>query len=324
VLHTPNSVPMRGFAGRLMFFGPEGNKPVKVDGTLTIYGFDEAGRGPNDVKPDRKYAFSPEQLASRYDAVKMGPAYSVWIPWDEAGGPQKEISLIVRFAPKGGRIVLGEMTRHVLVGPTLPASDANAFAPPATEPAVRPVSYESPAAARFEIPAAGAQTRENLKTRTIPLPDDLSRRLTASRAGATPAPGLSPKAAQAKAPSLPTLMGPETPGQVGQSWESRCPGPAAWPQGPSGQRAPRLASAEVAATASRSAPAPVQRPVPRGAGYPPGKSRVPGVLIAPPGRDRALSPPRPAGSPYLPEPEPSWANLPANASPSPGAGIPAN
>ena len=31
---------------------------------------------------------------------KIGPAYSVWIPWDAAGGPRQDLSLICRFIPK--------------------------------------------------------------------------------------------------------------------------------------------------------------------------------------------------------------------------------
>ena len=53
---------------------------------------------------------------------KPRPAYAIWIPWDEAGGPQKDISLIVRFVAGDGQVVVGEQTKHVLPGRPLTAS----------------------------------------------------------------------------------------------------------------------------------------------------------------------------------------------------------
>jgi hypothetical protein len=49
---------------------------------------------------------------------ELGPSYSFWLPWDEVGGPQTEISLIARFEPNGGSIVIGEQTKHLLPGET--------------------------------------------------------------------------------------------------------------------------------------------------------------------------------------------------------------
>src|SRR5688572_20744600 len=47
--------PVRGFGGRLMFYAREDSKPVKVKGSLVVYAFDETGRDPRNVKPDRKF-----------------------------------------------------------------------------------------------------------------------------------------------------------------------------------------------------------------------------------------------------------------------------
>jgi hypothetical protein len=116
VLYQPNQVPLRGFGGRLIFY--EGDKPeaIKVDGTLTVYAFDETNRDLNNVKPSRKYVFTKDQLPSHYSKSKLGHSYSVWIPWDEVGGPQKEISLIARFTPEKGSVVVSEQTKQILPG----------------------------------------------------------------------------------------------------------------------------------------------------------------------------------------------------------------
>ena len=69
------------------------------------------------VKPDKKFVFTPEQFAQHYEKSSLGHSYAVWVPWDAAGGPQKEVSLIARFTPKNGQLVVGDPSRHVLPGP---------------------------------------------------------------------------------------------------------------------------------------------------------------------------------------------------------------
>ena len=138
VLHQAGKPATRGFGGRLMFYGPDGNTPIKVDGTLVVYAFDEEGRSPTDVKPDRKYVFPPEQFARHYSKSKLGHSYSVWIPWDEVGGPRKEISLITRFIPKnGGTAVVSAPSRQILPG--LPTAEAPAYS--AAQPAPSPSAH---------------------------------------------------------------------------------------------------------------------------------------------------------------------------------------
>ncbi len=107
---------IRGFGGRMMFYESKSDVPVKIDGTLIIYAFDETNRDPNNSKPDCKYVFTPEQLPKHHSMSKVGHSYSVWLPWDQAGGMQKEITLIVRFEPKLGagdrRPIEGDTARH--------------------------------------------------------------------------------------------------------------------------------------------------------------------------------------------------------------------
>ena len=90
-------LPCEDLAAGCYFTPTKRDEPIKVDGTLTVYVFDETNRDPNNVRPDRKYVFTKEQFPSHYSKSKFGHSYSVWIPWDEAGGEQKEISMIVRF-----------------------------------------------------------------------------------------------------------------------------------------------------------------------------------------------------------------------------------
>jgi hypothetical protein len=116
VLNRTGEPPVRGFGGRLMFYEAGKPDPVKIDGKLVVYAFDETGRDASSARPDRKYIFTPEQVQVRYSKSKIGHSYSVWIPWDQVGGVQKEISLIARFEPKGAPAVVGEQSRLLLPG----------------------------------------------------------------------------------------------------------------------------------------------------------------------------------------------------------------
>lgn len=129
VKSTPGQPPQRGFGGRLLFYGAENDKPILVDGQLVVYAFDEAGREPTDNKPTRRYVFPPDQMKLHMSKNDLGASYSFWLPWDEAGGPKADVSLICRFEPKGGAVVTSEQTRHVLPGAILtetPAANASA------------------------------------------------------------------------------------------------------------------------------------------------------------------------------------------------------
>jgi hypothetical protein len=124
VLTRSDRPPMRGFGGRLMFYEKDKEDSIKVEGTLVVYAFNETDHPEDNAKPDKKYVFLPEQLPGHYSKSKVGHSYSVWLPWDEVGGFQKEITLMVRFEPKEGPSIMGEQKRQLLPGKTPLASTA--------------------------------------------------------------------------------------------------------------------------------------------------------------------------------------------------------
>jgi hypothetical protein len=112
----PGKQSQRGFGGRITFYEKEERKPILVDGQLVVYAFDETGRDPTDNKPTRRYVFPSEQIPLHMSTNEYGASYSFFLPWDEAGGPKTEVSLICRFQPTAGAVVASEQTRHVLPG----------------------------------------------------------------------------------------------------------------------------------------------------------------------------------------------------------------
>jgi hypothetical protein len=185
VLNSSNAPSTRGFGGRLMFYAADNSKPMEVKGTLEVYAFDETDRDPENTRPDRKYVFTPEQFEKHHSKSALGHSYSVWLPWDVAGGPQREISLLVRFTPHKGPIVVGEASKQILPGVTSTdlgqkkkpktASEAGAATASASGEggagAIQPVSYDAAipgAAVPNGAPPPGAGKR--MSTTTISLP----------------------------------------------------------------------------------------------------------------------------------------------------------
>lgn len=111
---------MRGFGGRIYFYDQGQTQPVKVDGTVVVYAFDEEGRDPSNTKPNEGYVFDAKTLNSRgvYKKSALGHSYNLWVPWDSEGpdGKAKKVSLIVRYIPKKGSSVVSSQATAYLPG----------------------------------------------------------------------------------------------------------------------------------------------------------------------------------------------------------------
>jgi hypothetical protein len=250
VLTQPDRMPQRGFGGRLMFYASKKDEPIKVEGTLVVYAFDETDREPNNAKPDRKYIFRKEQLPAHYSKSKIGHSYSVWLPWDEVGGMQKEITLIVRFQPTQAAVVIGQPSRQLLPGkqlalrvgdhgpwpgngrpsypapgPIRPAGWESPAQPmiPAGMPgpwAAQPVSYEA-AGVPAGMPESDGTASRRMATTTIAIPADMAGKMITSPAGWS-----GPAAAPVQAPPP---GGAAKPGPAPTGWNGA---PATWNAAP--------------------------------------------------------------------------------------------
>jgi hypothetical protein len=168
----------RGFAGRITFLKNGSENPVRVDGQLVVYAFDETGREPFKTEPTKRYVYPAEEFAKYESDTPLGPSYSVWLPWDEVGGTERRVSLITRFEPKDGPIVMGEQTKQYLAGPpaTPMPGDGGAQLALAPVPAqVNTAAYQAQLVAA-ESPAEHSvlNRMDAVATTTIPLPRKLS------------------------------------------------------------------------------------------------------------------------------------------------------
>jgi hypothetical protein len=245
VLTQPGQKPQRGFGGRLMFYGNKSDKPILVDGQLVVYAFDETNRGPTDNKPTRRYVFPADQLPLRMSESELGASYSFWLPWDEAGGPRTEVSLICRFEPKGGAVITSEQTRQLLPGslgapsaladrrlPQLPEGVRSRPARTTLESlrssrqsaeGAQLASYESPAGTHVGVAETKVETKSlvperRMRVTSIQLPGNFSLPTAAASAASAPAPSGSapavlqpPRRQPLAAPGpQPVVPGPDT------------------------------------------------------------------------------------------------------------------
>jgi len=121
LLHKSDGKSERGFGGRVYFYNEEGGKPIRVEGQLVVYAFDESASDRSDRTATRRYVFPAEQFARHYSESKLGPSYSIWLPWDDVGGGDKKISLIARFQPTHGSLIVSHQSEHRLPGSGDPA-----------------------------------------------------------------------------------------------------------------------------------------------------------------------------------------------------------
>ena len=231
VLNQAGQVPTRGFGGRVYLYDSK-NSPVAVEGQLVVYAYHNDKPNPDSKVPDRKFAFTPEQFTSHYTPTELGASYSIWIPWDAAGQPQAEISLVPIFTSSSGALVMGQPSRNLLPGPktqetksyvtncTLPGDGMGPQVPPAGQPAgaygVQQASFVSqpPMSGPPPMQVPGSpqfQEHGGLSTMSINLPGSMADRL----AQATPQTNLMQKMAALRQEAIDR--------QAGQSAQSHLP-----------------------------------------------------------------------------------------------------
>jgi hypothetical protein len=291
-----------------MFFEGKNEEPVKIDGTLVVYAFDESNREANNSKPDRKFVFTPDQLPAHYSKSKIGHSYSVWLPWDEIGGVQKEFTLIVRFQPKEGTVAVSDPVRQLLPGKVVPTPDKSvgggmlipAGMPSGMAGGVQPAAYQTAITDGTGVVQPQWQQRR-LTTTTIDLPSgstirsELSLPKTATAAGyyqpaAGSAPGQNYPAQNYPGQNYPVRNYPQNQPQ-NYPPQGFAPAGPAQTQPPANQQGLQLRS-----------------------GFGPGRQWPLGEPLARLNRDRGPTQPLPAGSPSGPAFQPGQG--PANATPA--------
>lgn len=190
ILHQPRKPGVRGFGGRIYFYRGQQPEPIEVDGGLVVYAFDSDSPRSSSTKPEKKYVFTADQFAEHMSHTEMGPSYSVWLPWDQIGGPNRKLSLIARFEGRQGGVVLSKPSSKLLPG----VASVGAAQEPADhtqQGGIAQVGGERDSldsdeairqATQWELPAtqsrpAGVEPSERRSAITIDLPSNFQRHL---------------------------------------------------------------------------------------------------------------------------------------------------
>lgn len=328
VLTKAGQAPIRGFGGRIMFYDGKKEDPIKVEGTLVVYAFDETDREPGNARPDRKYVFTAQQFPEHYSKSKIGHSYSVWLPWEEIGGIQKDITLIVRFEPKEGSAVIGESCRQLLPGRIVPnkskpvpsgvlvpgsggGPSLGAVEGTNNPNGVQPASYETPVGDNASSSQAEWAHRR-MTTSTIPLTSGMAIR---SALAAPPQGNNQPAGGMQQQPT--GWRNNPSPNYQQQNFQPQNYQPPSYQQ-PNYRSQGYIPGANAPQQPTSATPGPQLR-----AGFAPGRQWPLGEPLARLSRDRAQLPPRPAGSPYglatppVPDPASAMQASPSNGPQSP-------
>ena len=249
VMQQPGQPSVRGLGGRIHFFADNADKPVKVDGTLTIYAFG-ADDDSKRVSPERKFVFLPEQIDSHRSDSSLGDSYSFWLPWEAVGGPQRKLSIIARFEAKTGHVILSEPAKIALRGEAAPeaqrtqTANATSRLPAAVPPNPAPVQPAAAWQPSEQYPTAGLPKTVTADF-TIPVPPSFLRHMEGGNAAATSVeyPSGTIAATDANSPSISSGPQPAAP------WPQRTTTnhPAAAPLNPAGVAPPLVAPAQPSA-----------------------------------------------------------------------------
>jgi len=112
----PGKPSMRGFGGRIFLYDKNG-APIRSQGDLVIYGFDDSVKEREGSKADQKIVFRNDKFQTRYSESALGPSYSVWVDWDKVGGPDKSVTLVPFFRTPEGKIVKAGQAIYTLHTP---------------------------------------------------------------------------------------------------------------------------------------------------------------------------------------------------------------
>jgi hypothetical protein len=109
-------LPSRGFGGQILFFANGLKEPVKVNGDVRIYVFDEEGVDGDPSKPLHQFDFPAAVWASYLRPSNLGASYQIFIPYTRKGLHAAKCTLRVRFTPEGGLPVYSRMATIPLAG----------------------------------------------------------------------------------------------------------------------------------------------------------------------------------------------------------------
>ncbi len=124
----------RGFGGQVYFITRDRGAPSEVNGKVRIYLFDDRGDLEARSKPIHQFDFEAGAWTAHLVKSKLGPAYSVFIPYSPPDNSPTECALRIRYTPAEGSPVYSQMVKINLGGTRKPVDYETVVNPGVEEP----------------------------------------------------------------------------------------------------------------------------------------------------------------------------------------------
>lgn len=115
----------KGFGGHIYFITHSRGLPSEVKGSVRIYVFDDLGTPEEQAKPIHQFDFPAESWKGHLAMSKLGPSYSIFIPYTRPGGRAANCALRIRYTPEKGAPVFSQMVSLAMSGTGAKAQGAD-------------------------------------------------------------------------------------------------------------------------------------------------------------------------------------------------------
>lgn len=115
--------PCRGFGGQILFFAAGRKAPVKVNGDVRVYVFDDEGVNGDPSLPLHQFDFPGAAWNALLRPSNLGTSYQIFIPYTRKGQKQTTCSVRVSFTPEGGLPIYSKAATVDLPGTAPPILD---------------------------------------------------------------------------------------------------------------------------------------------------------------------------------------------------------
>ena len=111
-----DGLPTRGFAGQILFFRPGKPEPIRVDGDVWVYVFDDQGTPDEQSRPLHQFEFPSAAWNAFLCKTNLGPAYQLFIPYTRKGVHLANCAIRVRLTAAGRTPVYSKLANVQLPG----------------------------------------------------------------------------------------------------------------------------------------------------------------------------------------------------------------
>lgn len=111
----PNG-PKRGILGQVLFLEGTSDVPVEVDGSVTVYLFDDQGTPEQQAKPIQKLVLTPEELQATHMETSVGHSYHIPVPYLRNHDLAATCALRVKYTSPNGDTTYSDLNSVYLEG----------------------------------------------------------------------------------------------------------------------------------------------------------------------------------------------------------------